>query len=87
MDWVPITTTETTLYLSTAHNWKSPGSGQIQNYWLKAFPSAHRHITRNFNAIMEELETLPDWPITGLYYLLPKSRDRKEVRNYNQLRA
>jgi hypothetical protein len=31
-----------------AHNWKSPGSDQIQNYRLKAFPAAHRHITKNF---------------------------------------
>jgi hypothetical protein len=32
-------------FLSKAHNWK-PGSDQIQNYWLKAFPAAHRHITK-----------------------------------------
>ena len=27
---------EIALYLSKAHNWKSPGNDQIQNYWLKA---------------------------------------------------
>jgi hypothetical protein len=32
-------------FLSKAHNWKS-GSDQIQNYWLKAFPAIHRHITK-----------------------------------------
>jgi len=26
-----------------AYNWKSPGKDQIQNYWLEAFPAAHRH--------------------------------------------
>ena len=35
MGWMPIQTTEITSYLSKAHNWKSPGSDQIQNYWLK----------------------------------------------------
>ena len=56
MDWMPIKITEITSYLSKAHNWKSPGNDQIQNYWLKAFPATHRHITKNFNAIIEEPE-------------------------------
>jgi len=35
------------------HNWKSSGNAKIQNKWLKA---AQRHITKSFNAIMEESE-------------------------------
>ena len=73
---------EITLYLSKAHNWKSPGNDQIQNYWLKAFPATHRHIAKNFNAIIEEPEKAPDWLTTRIIYLIPKSRDSKEVRNY-----
>ena len=46
MDWMPIQITEITSYLSKAHNWKSSGNDQIQNYWLKAFPATHRHITK-----------------------------------------
>jgi len=61
---------------------KSPGNEQIQNYWLKAFPATHRHITKNFNAIIEEPEKAPDWLITGVTYLIPKSGDSKEVRKY-----
>ena len=56
MDWMPIQITEITLYLSKAHNCKAPGNDQIQNYWLKAFPATHRHITKNFKAIIEEPE-------------------------------
>jgi hypothetical protein len=41
-----------------------------------------KNITENFNAIMEELEKIPDWVTTGITYLLPKSRNGKEVRNY-----
>jgi hypothetical protein len=37
MDWRPIQPMEITSYLSKAHNWKSPGNDQIQNYWLKLF--------------------------------------------------
>jgi hypothetical protein len=32
MDWRPIQISEFALYLLKAHNWKSPGNDQIQNY-------------------------------------------------------
>jgi len=79
---MPIQITEITYYLSKAHNWKSPGNDQIQNYCLRAFPATHRYITTNFKAIIEELEKAPDWLTTGMTYLIPKSGDSKEVRNY-----
>jgi len=60
MDWKHIQITEITSYLSKAHNWKTPGNDQIQNYWLKAFPATNRCITKNFNAITEESEKAPD---------------------------
>jgi hypothetical protein len=53
MDWRPIQAMEIASYLSKVHNWKCPGNDQIQNYWLKAFPTTHRHITKSFNAIIE----------------------------------
>ena len=65
MDWRPIQIMEITWYLSKAHNCKSPGNDQIQNYWLKAFPATHRHIAKNFNAIIEEPEKAPDRLTTG----------------------
>jgi len=37
---------------------------------------------KNFNAIIEEPEKAPDLLITGIAYLIPKSGDSKEVRNY-----
>jgi len=85
MGWMPIQTTEITSYLSKAHNWKSPGNDQIQNYWLKAFPATRTHITKHFNAIIEELEKAPDWLTTGVTYLIPKSGDSEEVRNYRPI--
>ena len=50
--------------------------------WLKAFPANHRHITKNFNAIIDEPEKAPNWFTTGITYLILKSGDSKEVRNY-----
>jgi hypothetical protein len=85
MDLRPIQIMEITLYLSKAHNWKSPGKDQIHNYWLKAFPATHKHIAKNFNVIIEEPEKATDWLTTGITYLIPKSGDRKEVRNYRPI--
>ena len=85
VDWRSIQMTEITSCLSKAHNWKSPGNDQMQNYRLKAFPSTHRHITKNFNAIIEEPEKAPDWLTAGITYLIPKSGDSKEVRNYRPI--
>jgi hypothetical protein len=85
MDWRPIQILEIALYLLKAHNWKFPGNDQIQNYWLKAFPAIHRHIAKNFNAIIQEPDKAPDWLTTGITYLIPKSGDSKEVRNYRPI--
>ena len=85
MGWMPIQITEITSYLSKAHNWKSPGNDQIQNYWLKAIPATHKHITKNFIAIIEEPEKAPDWLTAGITYLIPKSGGGKEVRNYRPI--
>jgi hypothetical protein len=87
MDWRPIQTTEIASYTSKVHNWKSPGNDQIQNYWLKAFPATHRHIAKNFNAIIEEPEKAPEWLTTGISYLISKSGDNKEVRNYRPIQC
>jgi len=46
VDSMPIQITEIYSYLSRAHNWNSPGNYQIQNYFLKAFPATHSHITK-----------------------------------------
>jgi len=85
MDWTPKQITEMTSYLLKAHSWKSPGNDQIHNYWLKVLPATHRHTTKNFNAIIHEPEKAPDWLTTGITYLIPKSGDSKEVRNYRPI--
>jgi hypothetical protein len=71
--------------LSNVHNWKSPGSDQIHNNWLKAFSAAHRHITQNISAVIQEPQKVRDWLTTGITYWLLKSEDSKEVRNYQPI--
>jgi hypothetical protein len=85
MNWIPIGTMETTSFLSKTNNWKSPGINQIPNYWLKAFPATHSYIAETFNIQIEEPKKMPEWLITGITYLLPKSEDTKERKNYRPI--
>jgi hypothetical protein len=59
-----------TSFFSKAHNWKSPGNDQTQNYWLKDITGAHRYITKSCNATMEEIEKISDLLTIGLTYFL-----------------
>jgi hypothetical protein len=49
MNWLPIKITEIISFLCKTPKWKSPGSDQILDYWLKAFPATHRYIKKIFN--------------------------------------
>ena len=50
-----------------------------------SFPSYSQAYHKNFNAIIEEPEKAPDWLIAGITYLIQKSGDSKEVRNYRPI--
>jgi len=65
----------------------SNGNYQIQNYWLKAFPATHRHITKIFNAIIEEPEKAPDWLTTGVTYLIPNQETARKLETTDLLHA
>jgi len=73
--------------LLKAHNWKSPGNDQIQNYWLKAFPSTHRHITKNFNEIIQEPEKAPDWLTADVTYLIQNQETARKSETTDPLHA
>jgi hypothetical protein len=81
MNWMPIKTTETTSFLSKL----TTGSLLEANYWLRAFPATHSYITKFINTIIEEPNKIPDWLTTGITYLLPKSEDTKEPKNYRPI--
>jgi len=54
---------------------------------LKAFPPTHRHIKKNVNAIIGDLEKALDWLTTVITYLIPKSRDSMEFKTTDPLHA
>ena len=40
-------------------NWKSPGSGIVQGYWLKKLKTLHEHIARAMDNIISNREGIP----------------------------
>jgi hypothetical protein len=73
MEWTPIRKTEFTTVLAKVRSWKSPGSDQISNCCLKAFPATHSYIIDAFNKIIEKPKQIPEWSTAGITYVLPDS--------------
>jgi hypothetical protein len=48
-------------------------------------PVTHSYITKFINTITEKPKQMPDWLTTGITYLLPKSGDTKEPKNYQPI--
>jgi hypothetical protein len=83
---MPQGTTETTSFLSKTRNWKSTGNDQVTDYWLtKVIPSyadLHHRFLQHTNRRPKQM---PEWLTTGITYLLPKSEDTEEPKNYRPI--
>jgi hypothetical protein len=63
--------------INSSHNWKSPGGGQIHNFWLKKFD--------HFNGFIREPNTFPEFLAYGITYLKPKDSDTKNPSKYRPI--
>ena len=64
---------------------KSPGIDKVPNFWLNALLSSHFTFTRLLNEIMENPEKAPKWMCKGTTFLLAKSNDTKDPKNYRPI--
>ena len=62
------------------NNWKSLGMDKVPNYWM--IDCLHLDLTDSLNKPIRSPENLPEWIAQGTTYLLPKSENTKEPRNY-----
>lgn len=65
--------------LERTHNWKTPGSDNLHNYWYKKFTVTHTHILRHFNYFIKSPYTMPAYITQGVTYMLPK--DTTDMQN------
>nr|CAH7767457.1 unnamed protein product [Callosobruchus chinensis] len=81
----PINTEEILGALRGAKNFAAPGRDGINTYWLKKFPSCHRHLARVFNSWLNQEQPIPARFVEGRTVLLPKTGDLSEPKNYRPI--
>ena len=84
-EWEAITVDEVKAALGKTHKWKSPGMDKIPNFWLNSLTSSHKTLTFFLNLIVDDPEQIPDWLTEGVTYLLPKSEDTRNPKNYRPI--
>ena len=50
-------------------NWKAPGRGGVQGYWIKNLSSLHKRVSSQMNRILMGEDDLPEWNTHG--YTVP----------------
>ena len=84
-EWEVITIEELRNALTKSHKWKSPGVDKITNFWLNCLTSTHKQMAHNFTNILKNPETVPEWLTEGTTYLLPKSQETPNPKNYRPI--
>ena len=80
-----ITIDEVRTAIKNANNWTSPGLDKIPNFWLKNIDKLHTDLAREYNTILKEPDKCPEWLTQGLTFLIPKSNDTNEAKNYRPI--
>lgn len=80
-----ITVNELTEIIKRTHNWKSPGSDKITNFWYKKLTSVHSKLVDIFNNILDEPDNIPHFLTEGITYVKPKSTNTSDPANYRPI--
>ena len=83
--WSPISIAEAKASIARSSNWKAPGIDKISNFWIKYLHSTHEDLTSAFNDIVLHPEKCPIWLTQGNTFLLPKTEDTQNPKNYRPI--
>ena len=84
-EWENITVSEIKTALTKSQKWKSPGIDKIPNFWLNTLSSAHTVLAKLLNDIVLQPELTPEWICEGKTYLLAKSNETDQAKNYRPI--
>ena len=84
-EWNEITPEEVQQAITKTNRWKSPGMDKVPNFWIKMIDCLHLDLTDSLNKLIWSPENSPEWIAQGTTYLLPKSENTKEPRNYRPI--
>lgn len=85
LEWKELEINELTTVIKFSHNWKAPGIDKVHNFWLKYLTSLHKQLLWAFNKILKEPDNMPGWMTEGTAYLIPKSRETRNPKNYRPI--
>lgn len=58
---------------------------KVPNFWLKNLISIHHDLANAYTNVIENLGEILTWLTQGITYLLPKSEDTKDLKNYRPI--
>ena len=66
-------------------NWKSPGPDKVYGFWVKRITCLHTDLTRNYNLLVQNPDSVPDWLSQGITNLIPKNNKTDQAKNYRPI--
>lgn len=84
-DNVTITEDELKQIIAQTHNWKCPGSDNIQNFWYKKLTTTQTYIAKQINEIIKDPKKFPVFLTQGKTYIKPKDEDTLNPANYRPI--
>ena len=83
--WDEVTAVEVNEVLTRSQKWKSPGCDKVPNYWLYHLPAVHKLLAKLVSELIETPESAPKWLTLGMTYLIPKTEDTTNPKNYRPI--
>ena len=80
-----ITTDYIHVAIKNTNNWISPGIDKIPNFWLKNIEEVHSDMGREYTIMIKEPNSCPEWLTQRLTFVIPKSNDTNEAKNYRPI--
>ncbi|XP_028163341.1 uncharacterized protein LOC114354934, partial [Ostrinia furnacalis] len=71
--------------INKTHNWKAPGTDNIQNYWYKKFTNTHPSLLKHINDFIRNPDSMPPYITQGLTYMIPKSAEHHDPSKYRPI--
>ena len=66
-------------------NWKSPGPDKVYGFWIKRITCLHTDLTRNYNLLVHNPDSVPDWLSQGITTLIAKNDKTDQAKNYRPI--
>ena len=57
----------------------------MANFWFKQLTSLHPELASAYNNILKKREQSSEWLTEGVTFLIPKSEDRENSKNYRPI--